>query len=202
VVTPQHSLDIKVSQSNNASLRAIPAAALIVGCGLVMLRRRLRGNLSMDDRRKNRELTRRSLTLAIFAEVAALAAPRQALAQDDSDKQPTPEENYAKRFPQAVHVSDVLGKAILDDDNGVIAYVQRVVRTPDGKIQFIVPYGGLFGFGQRLVAVPIETLASIGTSLLALDMPKEKFRMAPTWYGLDAQVLGPDEVIRVAVTRR
>jgi hypothetical protein len=159
----------------------------------------------MDGRERNlggeRGVTRRGLALAAVAAAAASAVVPDAEAQDD-DKQLTPEEKYARRFPQAVHVSDVLGKAILDDDNAVIGYVRSVVRTRDGKIQFIIPYGGLFGFGQRLVAVPIETLASIGTSLLAVDMPKEKFRMAPTWYGLDTQVLGPDEVIRVAVTRR
>lgn len=147
-------------------------------------------------------VTRRRVAFAAFATVAASAVAVDAEAQDDGDKQPTPEENYARRFPQAVHVSDVLGKPILDDDNAVIGYVQSVVRTKDGKIEFIVPYDGLFSLGQRLVAVPIETLASIGKSLLALDMPKEKFRMAPTWYGLGAKVLGPDDVIRVAVTRR
>lgn len=148
-------------------------------------------------------VTRRRVALAVLTSAAASAvAPAAAEAQDDEDKQPTPEENYAKRFPQSVHVSDVLGKPILDDGNAVITHVQSVVRTREGKIEFIVPYGGLFGFGQRLVAVPIETLASIGTALLALDFPKEKFTTAPTWYGQDDQVLGPDAEIRVAVTRR
>lgn len=158
----------------------------------------------MDGRAKNSHSesgpTRRRVALAALVLAAASAVAPDAEAQDD--EQLTPEQKYARRFPQAVHVSDVLGKAVLDNDNAVIGYVRSVVRTPDGKIRFIVPYGGLFGFGQRLVAVPIETLASIGTSLLALDMPKEKFTTAPTWYGLDDQVLGPDEVIRVAVTRR
>lgn len=170
----------------------------------------------MDDRWKfGKATTRRGVALAAIVSIAALAVTLAAKAGDDGgdrgdddqgdDKKkppPTPEQNYAKRFPQPVHVSDVLGKAILDDDNAVVGRVRNVVRTPEGKIQFIVPYGGLFGVGQRLVAVPIETLASIGTSLLALDMPKEKFRTAPTWYGLDAQVLGPNDMIRVAVTRR
>lgn len=156
----------------------------------------------LKNSRKESGMTRRSLAFAAWASAATIAAASDVTAQADGDRKPTPEENYAKRFPQAVHVSDVLDKAILDNDNAVIGYVRSVVRTRDGKIEFIVPYGGLFGIGQRLVAVPIETLASIGTSLLALDMPKEKFTTAPTWYGLDTQVLGPDEVIRVAVTRR
>ena len=157
---------------------------------------------SLDKNVGESGITRRRVAFAALASTAAGIAASAAQAQDDNDKQPTPEENYAKRFPQRVHVSDVLGKPILDDGNAVVARVHSVVRTSAGKIEFIVPYGGLFGIGGRLVAVPIETLASIGTALLALDFPKEKFRQAPTWYGVGDQVLGPDAEIRVAVARR
>jgi hypothetical protein len=147
-------------------------------------------------------ITRRGMALvASLAAIAASAVAADALAQDEGERQPALEEKYARRFPQRIHVSDVLGKAILHDDFALIGYVQSVVRTGDGKIEFIVPYDGLFGFGQRLVAVPIEALASIGTSLIALDMPEEEFRKAPTWYGRDTRALSPNEVIRVAVTR-
>jgi hypothetical protein len=155
-----------------------------------------------DKKGGNKAMTRRRVAFAAMASAAASFLAPAAAAQDEGDRQPTPEENYAKRFPQRVHVSDVLGKPVLDDGNAVIGHVRSVVRTRDGKIAFIIPYGGLIGLGQRLVAVPIETLASIGTALLAIDMPKEKFTTAPTWYGLDDQVLGPDAEIRVAVTRR
>ena len=128
-------------------------------------------------------------------------APLDAGAQDEGGKQPTLEEKYERRFPQRVHVSDVLGKAMIEDDFTLVGYVRSVARTRDGKIEFIVPYDGLFGLGQRLVAVPIEAVASIGTSIVALDMPKEKFRKAPTWFDVDLQVLDANEVIRVAVTR-
>jgi hypothetical protein len=153
------------------------------------------------ERQGTSETTRRRIVFAALAAGATDVVSTAAKAQDD-EPQPTPEENYAKRFPQRVHVSDVLGKPILDDSNAVIGHVQSVVKTGDGKIAFIIPYGGLFGIGGRLVAVPIETLASIGAALLALDMPKEKFTTAPTWYGLGDQTLGPDAEIRVAVSRR
>lgn len=147
-------------------------------------------------------ITRRDMALAApLAAIAASTVAADAMAQDVGEKQPTLEEKYARRFPQRVHVSDVLGKPVINDEFALIGYVQSVVRRRDGKIEFIVPYDGLFGFGQRLVAVPIEALASIGTSLVALDMPKEEFRKAPTWYGLDTQVLGSNEIIQVAVTR-
>ena len=147
-------------------------------------------------------ITRRDMALvAPLAAIAASAVAARAQALDEGEKQPTLEEKYARRFPQPVHVSDVLGKPVINDDFALIGHVQSVVRTRDGKIEFIVPYDGLFGFGQRLVAVPIEAVASIGKSLVALDMSKEEFRKAPTWYGEDTRFLSPNEVIRVAVTR-
>ena len=147
-------------------------------------------------------ITRRDMALvAPLAAIAASAVAARAQALDEGEKQPTLEEKYARRFPQPVHVSDVLGKPVINDDFALIGHVQSVVRTRDGKIELIVPYDGLFGFGQRLVAVPIEAVASIGKSLVALDMSKEEFRKAPTWYGEDTRFLSPNEVIRVAVTR-
>lgn len=147
-------------------------------------------------------ITRRDMALvAPLAAIAASAVAARAQAPDEGGKQPTLEEKYARRFPQPVHVSEVLGKALINDDFALIGHVRSVVRTREGKIELIVPYDGLFGLGQRLVAVPIEAVASIGTSLVALDMSKEDFRKAPTWFGEGTRFLSPNEVIRVAVTR-
>jgi len=147
-------------------------------------------------------ITRRDMALAApLAVIAASTVAADVLARDEGEKQPTLEEKYERRFPQPVHVSEVLGKPVINVDFALIGYVQSVVRTRNGKIEFIVPYDGLFGLGQRLVAVPIEAVASIGKSLVALDMSKEEFRKAPTWYGEDTRFLSPNEVIRVAVTR-
>ena len=67
-------------------------------------------------------------------------------------------------------------------------------------------YGGWFGWigwWQRPVAVPIELVALIGPHVGALDMTPEQFRNAPTWQpSADSREIGPDETIRVAITRR
>ena len=53
------------------------------------------------------------------------------------------------------------------------------MRTPDGKIQLIVPFGGFLGWRQRLVAVPIEVVAIAGRQIAALDMTRAEFDAAP-----------------------
>ena len=68
-------------------------------------------------------------------------------------------EEMRRRFPQPVRVGDLIGLPLLDWDDSTIGYVRHVVRTPEGKIQLIVNQGRLFGWGGRLVQVPIEAVA-------------------------------------------
>jgi hypothetical protein len=100
----------------------------------------------------------------------------------------------------------LVGLPVLDDYDNTLGYVQRAVRTRDGKIQLIVRYGGWFGWigwWQRPVAVPIELVAVLGPHVAALDMTPDQFQAAPTWQpSADVQELGPNESISVALTRR
>jgi hypothetical protein len=118
----------------------------------------------------------------------------------------TPEQKMQKRFPQAVRVGFLVGRPVLDDDDNTLGYVQRVVRTADGKIQLIVRYGGWFGWigwWQRPVAVPIEVVAMLGPFVAAIDMPPDQFRKAPTWGPeSDTTDVPADETVRVALTKR
>src|SRR5262245_4582454 len=136
----------------------------------------------------------------------AQAASTQPSSQEGSDAELSPEEKMRRRFPQPARVRDLIGLPVLDDDDNTLGYVQRVVRTHDGKIQLIVRYGGWFGWigwWQRPVAVPIEVVALLGPHVAALDMSPDQFRTAPTWQpSPDVREIGPDETIRVAITRR
>ena len=117
----------------------------------------------------------------------------------------TPEQKMARRFPQAVRVGFLVGRPVIDDDDNTLGYVQRVVRTADGKIQLIVRYGGWFGWigwWQRPVAVPIELVAMLGAHVAAIDMFRDDFQKAPTWDVTEGKELAMDEVIRVALTKR
>ena len=111
-----------------------------------------------------------------------------------------------RRFPQPARVRALIGLPVLDWSDNTLGYVQRVVRTSDGKIQLIVRYGGWFGWigwWQRPVAVPIEVVALLGPHVAALDMKRDEFRTAPTWEpSAGVSEIGPDETIRVAITRR
>ena len=95
---------------------------------------------------------------------------------------------------------------MLDWSDNTLGYVQRVVRTRDGKIQLIVRYGGWFGWigwWQRPVAVPIEVVALLGPHVAALEMTPRAVPHRPDLAAVGGRSeIGPDETIRVAITRR
>jgi hypothetical protein len=93
----------------------------------------------------------------VVAEGGAHSDPQAAQAPAaDAEENLSPEEKMRRRFPQPVRVGDLIGLPLLDWDDSTIGYVRHVVRTPEGKIQLIVNQGRLFGWGGRLVQVPIE----------------------------------------------
>jgi hypothetical protein len=114
----------------------------------------------------------------------------------------SPEEKMQRRHPQPVKVGDLIGLPLLDFDDRTLGYVRSVVRTPEGKIQLIVPYGGFLGFRQRPVAVPIEVVAIAGRQLAALDMTRAELDAAPAWNDPQSRTLPLSDIIRIGLYRR
>ena len=128
----------------------------------------------------------------------------------EEKKEKTPEEIMQTRFPQPTKVGHLIGLPVLDYDDSTIGYVQQVVRTPEGKIQLVVPYrkwfgwahGGAFNWGLRPVAVPIEVVVILALQIDAIDMVRSDFDKAPTWVAGQAKSLPADETIKIAIARR
>jgi hypothetical protein len=114
----------------------------------------------------------------------------------------TPEQRMNRRFPQKVRVGDLIGLPMLDYDDRTLGHVKEVVRTPDGKIVLVMPFGGWFGCGGRPVGVPIETVAILARQLDVLDIPREDFPSLATWEESEGTPIPPDETIRIAISRR
>lgn len=150
------------------------------------------------------EIVRPAVILAAAPQVSGPPA-------DTAEKKLTPEETMARRFPQPVRVGFLIGLPVLDWNDSTIGYIQQVVRTPEGKIQLIVPYYPWFGWvrnggfadrWRRPVAVPIETVAILARQVDALEMLRKDFDMAPAFMGSQAAPVPPEEQIRIAITRR
>jgi hypothetical protein len=139
----------------------------------------------------------------VVAEGGAYSDPQAAQAPAaDAEENLSPEEKMRRRFPQPVRVGDLIGLPLLDWDDSTIGYVRHVVRTPEGKIQLIVNQGRLFGWGGRLVQVPIEAVAILARQLDLLDISVEEFRAAPAWSAATTQPIPSDDMIKIALSRR
>lgn len=120
---------------------------------------------------------------------------------EDADRPMPMDERMQRRFPQPVRVGDLVGLPLLDANASTIGTVRQVVRTAQGRIRLIVSYGGWFGLGTRLVAVPVEVVGIEGRQLASIDMPRNEYSAAPTWRGDGATALADDATIRVALAR-
>jgi hypothetical protein len=104
----------------------------------------------------------------------------------------------ARAQTNPVHVADLINLPIVDDSKSELGHVRAVVRNNDGKIELLLPLGGLFGFGERLVPVPIESVALAGPQVLVVDMPPHRFQKTPTWYGSGSETLAAADTISIA----
>ena len=156
-------------------------------------------------------LVQRLSALALAA--LFVAAPIRivfAVAPQDSSALPenqnlTPEQKFARRYPQPVKVGFLVGLPVLDGQRSTYGYIREVVRTTEGKIQLVVPYRSWLGWapvdwGRKTVAVPIERVAIQGQQVSALDFSHEDFAAAPVYAGGGTALPG-DETIRIAVSR-
>jgi hypothetical protein len=137
--------------------------------------------------------------VSTFAQAAGapVSQPAAPSAQDNS-----PEAIMSRRFPQKVRVGDLIGLPMLDDSDVTLGHVQRVVRTPEGKIKLVVGYSKWFGWFGHPVAVPIEAVAILARQIASLDMPPSEYEVAPTWTEGRDMSIPDDDIISIAITRR
>jgi hypothetical protein len=133
------------------------------------------------------------------------SAASQEPSTDAAAKNLTPEQRMNRRHPQPVKVGFLIGLPVLDARDSSYGYIREVARTGEGKIVLVVPYRAWLGWAptdwhRKAVAVPIETVAILGSQIAALDFSPEDFAAAPAYAGGTA--LPVDETIRIAVYRR
>ena len=128
-----------------------------------------------------------------------LAQQTAAPADKDDDSL---EAKYKRRYPQPTKVGHLIGLPVLDDNDVTLGHVQKVVRTPEGKIELIVSYSKWFGWFGRPVAVPLEAVVILALQLDSVEMQPEDYAEAPTWTEGKDQVLADDDIVRVALGRR
>ncbi len=103
----------------------------------------------------------------------------------------------ARRHPQPVRIGDLIGRRVLQpvESRTVLGRVVEVVRLDDGSRRIIMRYDSWFGFGGRLIAVPVDAMVLLGDELEILDLTPEQLDRLPTYQGATGSALHADGVI-------
>ena len=83
----------------------------------------------------------------------------------------------------------------------MLGHVTQVVRTDDGMVKVVVHDGGLFGFGGRPIAVPVEAMVLLGVEMEIVDLTPEQLDELPTYDGTGATPIAAGDTIRVGLGR-
>ena len=136
----------------------------------------------------------RRRTLAGLVIAAAMARPASA---------ETLAEGAARRFPQPVRVGDLLARKVLwpRESKPGVGWVQAVVARPDGMVEVVLDYGGVFGFFTRRIAVPIEAMALLGEYMVVFGRTPEQLQAAPDFTATGTAPLAADARILVALAK-
>jgi hypothetical protein len=106
----------------------------------------------------------------------------------------------AKRFPQPVRVGDLIHRTVLQpaESRPVLGSVVRVIRLDDGSQAIVIRYGGVWGFGSRDIAVPLDAMVLLGAELEVLDLTPDQLNALPSYNGA-GRTLGADEIIHMGL---
>jgi hypothetical protein len=112
-------------------------------------------------------------------------------------------ESAAMRFPQSVRVGDLLGRDVLRpvESQDVLGHVRQVVRDSKDQIVVVMDLGGLFGFGTRRIAVPVDAMVLLGQDMEVVAFTPDELRRFPTFSPSGTTTIADDAVIKVGLAK-
>ena len=112
-------------------------------------------------------------------------------------------EAASRRFPQSVQVGTLLKRQVLRplESQPTLGYVRNAVKQPDGSIDIVVDYGGVFGLFSRPIAVPVEAMVLLGQYMEIVDFTPKQLDGFKTFDATGTTPLPPDSVIKVGLAR-
>ena len=138
---------------------------------------------------------------ALFA-LGLVLAHNAAHAQQPAPAGMSLAEAASRRFPQPVRAGDLLQRRVLEpkESQPTLGWVRQIVKQPDGHIDIVVDYGGLFGWFGRPIAVPVEAMALLGQYMEIVGFTPAQLDHFKTFDGAGA-VVPADSIIKVGLAR-
>jgi hypothetical protein len=109
----------------------------------------------------------------------------------------------AMRFPQPVRVGDLVHREVLKpvESQTYLGRVEHIVRSRTGALKAVVAYGGVFGFGSRQIAIPIDAMVLVGRVMEVVAYTPKQLAKFPTFSVKDAASVPDDTIIKVGLAK-
>jgi hypothetical protein len=113
-------------------------------------------------------------------------------------------DSTAMRFPQPVRVGDLLHRLVLQpvESQIILGRVHTVTRDADGHVMVVMNFGGFYGFGGRLIAVPIDAMVLLGQDMEVVAFTPRQLGTFPTFIPSSATTtVSADTVLTVGLAK-
>lgn len=112
-------------------------------------------------------------------------------------------QSAAMRFPQPVQVGDLLHRRVLRpvEAQNILGHVHAVVRDRQGSVFVVMTIGGIWGYGGRLIAVPIDAMVLLGADMEVVAFTPQQLRMFPTYEAAGETAVPDASIIKVGLAK-
>jgi hypothetical protein len=109
----------------------------------------------------------------------------------------------AMRFPQPVRVGTLLNRPVLQpvESQTVLGTVKQVVRDQPGAVSIVIAFGGVLGFGTRLISVPVDATVLLGDAMEIVAFTPEQLSQFPTFQPTGTTPVPPDTILKIGLAK-
>jgi hypothetical protein len=149
--------------------------------------------------------TRRRLVLALLPALIATPVAAQSPMPGGVPLPSTASlaQSAAMRFPQPVRAGDLPHRLILQpvESQIILGRVQSVVQDANGAVMVVMNFGGFYGFGGRLIAVPIDAMVLLGEDMEVVGYTPPQLATFPTFVSAGTVAVSDDAVLHVGLAK-
>ena len=112
-------------------------------------------------------------------------------------------QSNAMRFPQPIRASDLIGRDLLQpvESQSLLGHVRALVRDGSGQTTAVISFGGFFGIGSRLIAVPIDAMVLLGQDMEVAAYTPKQLRAFPTFVAGGTTPVPADAILRIGLAK-
>jgi hypothetical protein len=136
-----------------------------------------------------------------------IAAPAMSQSPMPGGMPPPPgmslEQSNAMRFPQPVATGDLLHRLVQQpvESQNILGRVRAVVRNDAGDVYVVMNFGGFYGYGGRLIAVPIDAMVLLGDAMEVVAYSPSQLAAFPTFNPTGTAPVPDDTILDVGLAK-